>query len=68
MMLSLLPMQLLCWLLLPLLIPVLSGAVQATQDLLVEGTLRFAPLQLLLVADGVYLIASYLLFDYVLDE
>ena len=55
-------------LLLPLLIPVLSGAVQATQGLFAEGSLQFAPLQLLLVADGVYLIAAYLLFDYVLDE
>ena len=55
-------------LLLPLLIPVLSGAVGATQDLLAGGTPRFAALQLLLVVDGVYLITGFLLFDYVLDE
>lgn len=55
-------------LLLPLLIPVLSGAVGATQDLLAGGTPRFAAIQLLLVVDGIYLIAGFLLFDYVLDE
>lgn len=55
-------------LLLPLLIPVLSGSVRATQELLLGGEVSFAPLQLLLVADAVYLIASFVGFEYVLDE
>lgn len=55
-------------LLLPLLIPVLSGSVRATQDLLMGGGVAFEPLQLLLVADAVYLIASFVGFEYVLDE
>ncbi len=55
-------------LLLPLLIPVLSGAVRATSALLTEGTLPFEPIQLLLVIDAVYLIVSFLCFEYVLDE
>ena len=55
-------------LLLPLLIPVLSGAVRATSALLSTGSLSFEPLQLLLVTDGVYLVVSFLGFDYVLDE
>jgi heme exporter protein B len=55
-------------LLLPLLIPVLSGAVRATSALLTEGALPFEPIQLLLVIDAVYLIVSFLCFEYVLDE
>ena len=55
-------------LLLPLLIPVLSGAVRATSALLTEGTVPFEPIQLLLVIDAVYLIVSFLCFEYVLDE
>ena len=55
-------------LLLPLLIPVLSGAVRATSALLTEGVLPFEPIQLLLVIDAVYLIVSFLCFEYVLDE
>jgi heme exporter protein B len=55
-------------LLLPLLIPVLSGSVRATADLLLLGQLETEPLQLLLVADAVYLIASFVGFEYVLDE
>ncbi len=55
-------------LLLPLLVPVLSGAVRATSDLLSTGAVSFEPLQLLLVTDAVYLIASFLFFEYVLDE
>ncbi len=55
-------------LLLPLLVPVLSGAVRATTQLLAEGEVGFEPLQLLLVTDGVYLIVSFLAFDFVLDE
>lgn len=55
-------------LLLPLLIPVLSGAVRATADLLATGTVGFEPIQLLIVTDAIYLIVSFLAFDYVLDE
>jgi heme exporter protein B len=55
-------------LLLPLLVPVLSGAVRATQDLLLTGRVAFEPIQLLLVADAIYLIASFVGFEYVLDE
>lgn len=55
-------------LLLPLLVPVLSGAVRATAEVLSGSGPSFAALQLLLVADGVYLIASFVGFDFVLDE
>ena len=55
-------------LLLPLLIPVLSGAVRATSLLLSSGGVPFEPLQLLLVTDAIYLIVSFVGFDYVLDE
>ena len=55
-------------LLLPLLIPVLSGAVRATSELLATGSLPFEPLQLLIVTDATYLIVSFLGFEYVLDE
>lgn len=55
-------------LMLPLLVPVLLGAVQATEGLLDEGRVPFAPLQLLIVADAVFLIVSVLGFEYVLDE
>ncbi len=55
-------------LLLPLLLPVVLGAVRATAGLLDGEGLLFEPLQLLLVSDGVYLIISFLGFEYVLDE
>jgi heme exporter protein B len=55
-------------LLLPLLVPVLLGAVRATNGLLLEGTLPWPALQLLLVVDGVFAIVSFLTFEYVLDE
>lgn len=55
-------------LLLPLLVPVVLGAVRATDALLSEGTLPFAPVQLLLVTDAVFVILSFLCFEYVLDE
>jgi heme exporter protein B len=55
-------------LLLPLLMPILSGAVRATSDLLLGGEVAFEPIQLLLVSDAVYLIVSFLGFEYVLDE
>lgn len=55
-------------LLLPLLIPVLYGAVVSTHDLLRLGSLPWPPLQLLLVADAIYLLASFVGFEFVLDE
>jgi ABC-type transport system involved in cytochrome c biogenesis permease component len=55
-------------LMLPLLIPVLSGAVHATAEVLSGKGPSFEAIQLLLVADGVYLIASFVGFDYELDE
>lgn len=55
-------------LLLPLLVPVLLGAVRATSGLLLEGELPWPPVQLLLVIDGVYLVVSFLGFEVVLDE
>jgi heme exporter protein B len=55
-------------LLLPLLIPVLFGAVHATAELLTRGTAPFHAIQLLLVTDAVYLIVSFVGFEYVLDE
>jgi heme exporter protein B len=55
-------------LVLPLLWPVLSGSVRATAELLASGRLPFEPIQLLIVADASYLILSFLLFEYVLDE
>jgi heme exporter protein B len=55
-------------LLLPLLVPVLLGAVRATQGLLLEGALPWPALQLLLVSDGVFGIVSFLTFEVVLDE
>ncbi len=55
-------------LLLPLLIPLLSGAVRATSQLITTGTLPWEPVQLLLVTDATYLIISFVAFDYVLDE
>ena len=55
-------------LLLPLLVPVLSGCVRATADVLAGTAPSFAAIQLLIVADAVYWIASFVSFDYVLDE
>lgn len=55
-------------LLLPLLVPVVLGAVRATEALFVAGEIPFAPLQLLIVTDGVFLILSFFAFEYVLDE
>lgn len=55
-------------LLLPLLVPVLLGAVDATAGLLETGTLRWRAIQLLLVTDAVFLIVSFTSFEYVLDE
>ncbi len=55
-------------LLLPLMIPVLYGAVRATSDLLLLGEATFSAIQLLIVSDAIYLIVSFLCFDYILDE
>ena len=55
-------------LLLPLLIPIIAGSVRATADLLLRGHVAFEPLQRLLVADAVYLIASFVGCEYGLDE
>lgn len=55
-------------LLLPLLMPVLLGAVGATSALLGAGELPFAPMQLLVVTDGIFLIVSFVSFEFVLDE
>ena len=55
-------------LMLPLMVPVLLGAVRATEALLTDGELPWSALQLLLVADAVFGIISYLGFEAVLDE
>jgi len=55
-------------LLLPLLMPILLGAVSATTSLLGDGALAFEPLQLLVVTDGIFLIVSFVSFEFVLDE
>lgn len=55
-------------LLLPVLWPVLSGAVRATSELLESGQVSFEPIQLLIVTDAIYLILSFIGFDYILDE
>jgi hypothetical protein len=49
-------------------VPVLLGAVRATTALLGGGSLPWPPVQLLIVADAVYAIVSFLCFEYVLDE
>jgi heme exporter protein B len=55
-------------LLLPALFPVLAGAVAGTRQLIVEGNVSFEVVQLLLVVDGIYLVVSFLGFEYILDE
>jgi heme exporter protein B len=55
-------------LLLPLLLPVLVGAVRATAGLFSGAGAPADALRLLLVADGVYLVLSFVVFEYVLDE
>lgn len=55
-------------LLLPLLVPVLLAAVDATAGLLETGALRWRPIQLLIVTDAIFLIVSFTSFEYVLDE
>jgi heme exporter protein B len=55
-------------LLLPLLVPVLLGGVEATRSLIDEGVLHWPSLQLLVVADAVYGIVSFVSFEWVLEE
>ena len=55
-------------LLLPLLVPVLLGAVEASVSLVESGALPRRPLQLLGVTDAVFLIVSFVGFEFVLDE
>jgi len=54
-------------LLLPVLVPLLLGAVRGTAALL-EGASIGPAVRLLLVTDAIYLIVSFVLFDFVLDE
>ena len=55
-------------LLLPLLVPLMLGAVWATEAALAQQPIPWPPLQLLLVTDAVFLIVSFVCFEYVLDE
>ncbi len=55
-------------LLLPALFPVLAGSVNGTIAVLNNQPLPFEAVQLLIVVDGIYLIVSFLGFDYILDE
>lgn len=55
-------------LLLPALFPILAGAVEGTRAIIQEGALPFEAVQLLIVADGIYLVVSFLGFEYILDE
>ncbi len=55
-------------LLLPALFPVLAGAVSASLAVIQGGEVPFESLQLLVVVDGIYLVVSFLGFDYILDE
>jgi heme exporter protein B len=55
-------------LILPLLVPVLLGAVTATAALLAGDPVPFDSIQLLVVTDVVFLIVSFLGFEFVLDE
>jgi heme exporter protein B len=55
-------------LLLPLLVPLMLGAVRATEAALAQQPLPWPPLRLLLVTDAVFLIVSFVCFEYVLDE
>ena len=55
-------------LLLPLLVPVLLGAVGATTSLLIEQETSEKSLRLLVVSDAVYLVLSFLTFEFVLED
>jgi hypothetical protein len=47
---------------------VLVAATRATNSLLDTGSVSFEPIQFLIVTDGIYLIVSFILSDFVLDE
>jgi len=53
---------------LPFYTPVLIAASRATHSLFETGAVSFEPIQFLIVTDAIYLVASFLLSDYVLDE
>ena len=55
-------------LLLPALVPILAGAVRATLAVMNGEEIPFSAIQLLIVVDGIYLVVSFLGFDYILDE
>lgn len=55
-------------LLLPSLFPVLAGCVRGTSEVLAGGPIPYDAVQLLVVVDGIYCVASFLVFEYVLDE
>ncbi len=55
-------------LLLPLLMPVLIAAVSATRGLLLGEGLLDGPVKLLAMTDCIFLIVSFICFEYVLDE
>jgi len=55
-------------LVLPLFVPLLLGAVEASAALLEGGVLPRRALQLLGVTDAVFLIVSFVGFEFVLDE
>ena len=55
-------------LVLPFYVPVLSAASRATTALFETGSVPFEPIQFLVVTDVSYLIISFLLSDFVLDE
>jgi heme exporter protein B len=55
-------------LLLPLMVPVILGSVRATNALLIDGSLPWPAIRLLLVTDAVFLIVSFISFEYVLDD
>ena len=55
-------------LLLPLMVPVILGSVRATNALLLDEALPWPAIRLLLVTDAVFLIVSFISFEYVLDD
>jgi heme exporter protein B len=55
-------------LVLPFYVPVLMAAARATSVLFETGEVPFAPIQFLIVVDASYLIISFILSDFVIDE
>jgi hypothetical protein len=47
---------------------VILGSVRATNALLLDETLPWPAIRLLLVTDAVFLIVSFISFEYVLDD